>query len=189
VAITGMTTAWWRIHEAPPALDEVPATVESGLHVQAAWLAQRESAVGDWVAVAPPLERGDEVQLTVRAEEDAWIYVLSMPDGSDGSGPQVIFPPPGAPPSQNQLRAGWQYGVPAPHESWRLDGARHDRLVLIASRRPLPDPIAAVARVAGRTHRRDGAPLTLPLRDGRAGRAPIRLLDGDDAVADTYDAR
>ena len=147
--------------------------------VQAAWLAERESALGDWESVTPPLREGDELQLTVRASEDACVYVLTEMG-------TPLFPPPGAPPSRACLRAGWPYAIPGPHQTWRLDGGAHDRIFLVASRHPLADP---ADQLGHRTPAQAAPDLPLPLRDGRVGAARVHVLSEDGVIVDHYDAR
>jgi hypothetical protein len=162
------------------------AVTVDGLVVRAAWLAQRETALGDWEAVAPPLRSGDELSLTVRADEDAFVYVLAESEGER----RVLFPPPGSPRELARVRAGWQYAVPARHLTWRLDGAAHDRFTLVAARHPLADPFAAAASPpGGRTAIRPASDVELPLRDGRAGTAPARVLAAPEVVVEEFVAR
>jgi hypothetical protein len=149
-----------------------PRERENGLRVRTAWLAQRESALGDWESVRPPLREGDELQLTLSSSEDAWIYVL------DGEKRTLL--------DESRARAHWQYAIPGPHSSFRLDAAAHDHLYVIASRRPLRNPGGELLR-ASRTSS-DGD-LELPLRDGRIGRAASRMSIGGDVVIDRYDLR
>ena len=155
-----------------------PLRPSSEWTVQTSWLAQRESAIGDWDAVRPPLREGDELQLTVLSSEAANIYVLD----EDG---HRIFP--GAPPQRVSVRAGWPYAVPGPHLTWRLDGSAHDVLYLVAARHPLDDPAAALK--GGASPAQSAPDLELPLRDGKPGSAPARLLHGDGVLVDVYRAR
>ena len=156
-----------------------------GWRVRTAWLAQRESAIGDWDAVRPPLREGDELQLTVLSSQDACVYLF------DGERRQ-IFPteaPPDAPPSLARIRAGWPYALPGPHRTWRLDGAAHDRIYLVAARHPLADP-ARMLGASGPTVTEPAGALELPLRDGRSGAAPARTLISDgEVMVDVFEAR
>lgn len=154
----------------------LPSVPSPGVRLRVAWLAQRESAVGDWQAVDPPLTTGDEVSLSLRSEEDAWLYVASIGD----EGRRVV--------SRSRVRAGWQYAVPGPGVGWRLDGGRHDRLALIASRHPLADPLGSLGEVAWTRAGRE-TPLELPLRDGRMGRARSRLVTAEEIAVDLLDLR
>jgi hypothetical protein len=157
-----------------------PHARPGALRVQTAWLAERESAVGDWEAVRAPLRAGDELQLTVRSDEDANVYVISESEGRRA----VIFPRDDVSP---RVRAGWSYALPGPHRTWRLDGAEHDRFYLVAARRPLGDPLAALASPDSTIA---GAPdLPLPLRDGRPGAAAARVATAPEIVVDAFDAR
>lgn len=156
----------------------------NSLRVQAAWLAERESAYGDWSAVRAPLLPGDEVQLTVYAAENANLYVIADSDGER----RQIFPPPNGAPALSRLRAGWNYGLPGRNQTWRIDGkGTHDTLFLVAARHALADPIAALAH--DETVTRGGATLEVPLRDGRIGSAEVRMLAADDIVVDRFVAR
>ncbi|HZS41892.1 MAG TPA: hypothetical protein VFF06_33915 [Polyangia bacterium] len=159
---------------------------DGGLTVHAAWLAQRESAMGDWQSVAPPLRSGDELQLVVRADEEAYVYVLAESEGAR----RVLFPPADAAPSLARARAGWQYSLPARHLTWRLDGAAHDRFTLVVARHALADPLAVAASPpGGRTAIRPASDLELPLRDGRTGLATARSLAAAEVVVEDFIAR
>jgi hypothetical protein len=160
---------------APRPLPRSPAP-DPGLNLRVAWLAQRESAVGDWQAVKPPLREGDELQLTVLADADAWIYVL------DAAGGQ-LFPPPGVSPC---VQAGWPYAIPGGHRTWRLDEAAHDVFFVVAARHPIADPRAALATTTQATAEPD---LLLPLRDGRHGAASTRTLRSTGVAVDRFEAR
>ncbi len=165
---------------APPSRASSKMTA-SGWQLQAAWLAQRESAVGDWESVKPPLRDGDELQLTVLASADAFVYVLD-------ENRRQLFPPPNAAPSLAKISAHWPYAIPATHQSWRLDGAEHDRFYLVAARHPLADPLATLE--PARSTLAVAAPdLELPLRDGRHGAASTRVLMSEEVIVDYFDAR
>jgi hypothetical protein len=174
----------------PPA-PTIAAAAPNALVVHAAWLAQRESAVGDWDAVRPPLREGDELQLTVRADEDAWVYVVGESDGQR----HLLFPGDDESPSLARVRAGWAYAVPARDRTWRLDDARHDRFWLIVARHPLAHVAAtlggALDRAAGggRTVARPEPDVELPLRDGRPGTAEARSLAADALIVAEFTAR
>jgi hypothetical protein len=144
----------------------------NGLQVQTAWLAQRESALGDWESVRAPLREGDELQLTVSSSEDAFIYVLDREK-------HVLL-------GESRARAHWQYAIPGPHVTWRLDGAAHDRMYVIASRHRLTDPVSELSRAS---HSSNGSDLELPLRDGRIGSAITHIASGGEVVVDRYDLR
>jgi hypothetical protein len=146
------------------------------LQLQVAWLAQRESALGDWEAVQPPLREGDELQLTVLSSEDACIYVL------DGKG-QQLFPPPGMPP---RVQGHWPYAIPGTHRTWRLDHADHDQLYLVAARHPLDHPAAHLHDSSSVESQAD---LILPLRDGRRGAAVTHVVHGTETLTDVFVAR
>src|SRR3954453_3842850 len=77
--------------------------------VRVAWLAERESALGDWQAVRPPLREGDELQLSLLSSEDACVYVL------DDSRAEIF--------SHCGLHAHWPYAIPGSNTYWSLDGA------------------------------------------------------------------
>jgi hypothetical protein len=166
--------------QAPGSLSPSAARRSPEWTLQASWLAQRESALGDWDAVRPPLREGDEIQLTVLTSEEANVYVL------DGEARQ-IFPPPGAGPSMARVRAGWPYAIPGLPRTWRLDGAEHDTFFLVAARHPLADPAAALK--AGESPFQPAPALEAPLRDGKRGLSPARLLRGDGVLVDSYRAR
>ena len=140
--------------------------------VQTAWLAQRESALGDWESVRPPLREGDELQLTLLTSHDAVVQVLDQ----DG---RAILP-------ASHVRAHSSYALPGPHQTWRLDGAAHDRLYLVTSRHPLAEPARALSRITTPT---EAPGQSLPLRDGRPGHAVTRVLSSDEVVVDAFDAR
>lgn len=151
-----------------------------GLRVRVAWLAERESALGDWESVRPPLRPGDELQLTVLAAEDVCVYLY---DGRH----QQVFPPPDAPRTRACIRGSWPYALPGPHQTWRLDAAEHDSFHLVAARRPLDDPAALID--GSGTTAQPAPDLELPLHDGRRGAAAVRVLTSADVIVDRYDAR
>jgi hypothetical protein len=164
----------------PPRSPALAAASDPELNVRVAWLAQRESAVGDWEAVTPPLREGDELQLTVLADADAWVYVL------DGAGRQ-LFPPPGVSPG---IQASWPYAIPGGHRTWRLDEAAHDVFFLVAARHPIADPRATLSTTLPATQATRSEPdLLLPLRDGRHGAALTRRLRTGGVAVDRFDAR
>jgi hypothetical protein len=175
------STAMLVVTMAPRPHSPLPSPRAKGsFELQAAWLAQRESAIGDWESVKTPLREGDELQLTVLASEDACVYVF------DGAGRQ-LFPAPDAAPEMARVRAHWPYALPGRHRTWRLDDADHDHFFLVASRHPLYNPWSMVSRAHGSS--RPGTDLTLPLRDGRPGAAAVRVLDGEDLLFDEFVAR
>jgi hypothetical protein len=157
-------------HRPPP-----PAAREDGWSLQVAWLAQRESAVGDWEAVHPPLREGDELQLTVLASDDVCVYVL------DGQGHR-LFP---APEAAASIQGRWPYAMPGPHRTWRLDGADHDDFFVVAARHPIANPASYTTPTASTAV----ADLILPLRDGRRGGAVTRRLQSDGVIVDHFSAR
>ena len=154
-----------------------------GLQVSA--LVQREQPDGSWGQVARGgVRAGDGLQLTVQIDRPGHLLVAAR----TASSLQVLYPLPG---QSGEVRAGWAYALPDPNRSYHLDGLG-TRLLVLASRDPLPSGLEDRRAILRAAERRVAAPQAAPavqleLRDGTPVSVEVGRYHGASPVLATLD--